>query len=419
MQLTVRRIQIRAALRIGATSFIAAVLGTHSVSALPEIGALAPPVGSIHLIQAPKEARPDWANLKGKVVLLEFWATWCAPCIASIPHLNQLVESLDPAKFQFISIDDEDPRVVQAFLAKRKMSGWVGVDTSGSIFTRYGVRSRPTTIIVDGSGRVVASTVLDSLNAVDLKAVAEGKRVTFKPAMEITSSSGASTTDAATRRLFAVSFSTAAPDAKFSQVRHPPTGMDILGADADYLLTEALNPVTNRLVLMCPLPEGRYDLRTDFADVPGSVTSSAIQQAILAGLHLQALPKTVTKSAYILKATDTTKKLISPTVSTGKQTRGYWNGTLRIMNGTMDDLAYELATGLENPVVNETGIDGKFDVQLKFTERDADSVRGALKNALGLELVQGNREMSITVLEVSKREESAPIYGSEIQVPKP
>ena len=155
------------------------------------------------------------------------------------------------------------------------------------------------------------------------------------------SSSGASTTDAASHRLFAVTFSTAAPDAKFSQVRHPPTGMDILGADADYLLTEVLNPVTNPLVLMCPLPEGRYDLRTDFADVPDSVTSSAIQQAILAGLHLQALPRTVTKGAYILKATDTSNKVISPTVSTGKQIRGYWNGALRIMNGTMDDLAYE------------------------------------------------------------------------------
>jgi len=74
----------------------------------------------------------------------------------------------------------------------------------------------------------------------------------------------------------------------------------------------------------------------------------------------------------------------------------------------MDDLAYELATGLENPVVNETGIDGKFDLDLRFTERDADSVRAALK-AFGLELVQGNQEMSITVLEVSRQEQSVAV----------
>jgi cytochrome oxidase Cu insertion factor (SCO1/SenC/PrrC family) len=90
--------------------------------------------------------------LEGKVVVLEFWATWCAPCIESIPHLNQLVGSLDPVKFQFISIDDEDPKVVKAFLAKKKMAGWIGVDTSSGVFTRYGVKSRPSTIVVDGNG---------------------------------------------------------------------------------------------------------------------------------------------------------------------------------------------------------------------------------------------------------------------------
>ena len=169
---------------------------------------------------------------------------------------------------------------------------------------------------------------------------------------------------------------------------------------------------------MSPLPKGRYDLRTDFADVPGSVTTSVVQQAILAGLHMQVQSKTVTKGAYILNATDASKQLLSPTVSTGRQLRGYWNGGLRIFNGTMDDLAYELATGLENPVVNETGIDGKFDLDLRFTERDADSVRAALK-AFGLELVQGNQEMSITVLEVSRQEQSVPSHASEIQAPKP
>ena len=42
--------------------------------------------------------------------------------------------ALDPAKFQFISIDDEDQKAVEIFLTRKKMSGWVGVDTSGSVF---------------------------------------------------------------------------------------------------------------------------------------------------------------------------------------------------------------------------------------------------------------------------------------------
>jgi uncharacterized protein (TIGR03435 family) len=418
MQQTFGRLHIHATLRDSLAAVVAALLGTVSLSALPEKDTPAPPLDSIQLLQAPSGARADWAGLKGKVVVLEFWATWCSPCVASLPHLNQLVESLDPAKFQFISIDDEDLKAVQLFLTRKKMSGWVGVDTSGSVFAWYGIKSRPTTIIVDGNGKIAAATDIDSVSAADLQAVAEGKSVSFKPTMEITSSGGASSPDAATHPLFAVSLSKAAADAKVSQVNHPPTGTDFLGNDADGLLTNAFNVFGNRYVLKDPLPEGRYDLRMNFVDVPASVMDSAVQQAVLSALHLQVQPKTVTRSAYILRATDASKKLLSPSASTRKVKRGYWHGGFILMNGTMDDLAYVLATGLENPVVNETGINGTFDARFNVAGGDVDSLNAVLKEKLGLELVQGNLEMSITVLEVSKQGESKQAPATKTQEAK-
>jgi len=140
--------------------------------------------------------------------------------------------------------------------------------------------------------------------------------------------------------------------------------------------------------------------------VPNSVIDSAVQQAVLSALHLEVRPKTVTRSAYILRATDASKKLLSPSASTHKVKRGCWHGIYILMNGTMDDLAYVLATGLENPVVNETGINGTFDARFKVLGGDVDSLNAVLKEKLGLELVPGNQEMTITVFEVSKREGS-------------
>jgi hypothetical protein len=78
------------------------------------------------------------------------------------------------------------------------------------------------------------------------------------------------------------------------------------------------------------------------------------------------------------------------------------------MNGTMDDLAYVLATGLENSVVNETGIDGTYDARFKVDGGDVDSLNTILKATLGLELVPGDQELPITVLEISRQEESKP-----------
>jgi uncharacterized protein (TIGR03435 family) len=155
-----------------------------------------------------------------------------------------------------------------------------------------------------------------------------------------------------------------------------------------------------------------------FVDVPDSVTSSAVQQAVLSGLHLQIQPRTVTRSAYLLRATDASKKLLSPSASTRKVKRGYWHGIYILMNGTMDDLAYVLATGLENPIVNETGIDGTFDARFQVTGGDVANLNTVLKEKLGLELVPGTQQMPITVLEVSQQEESKPTPATGAQEAK-
>ncbi len=408
------RLQNRVAFRSSLIILVAGLLGTASLWANPKKGTPAPPLESLTLVQAPLGARADWASLKGKVVVLEFWATWCSPCVASLPHLNQLVESLDPTKFQFISIDDEDQKAIETFLSRKKMSGWVGVDRSGGVFHLYGVESRPTTIIVDGKGKIVAVSEIDSVTAADLRAVAAGKSVVFKPAMEITEASVPSSPDAE-RSLFDVSVSKAAPDEKTVLAKHPPTGTDLLGEDADSLMTDVFNMFGNRYVLKGPVPEGRYDLRVNSVDVPQTVVNSIVQQAVLAALHLQIQSKTLTRPAYVLRATDASKKLLSSSASTHPAKRGYWNGKFLLMNGTMDDLAYVLATGLENPVINETGIDGTFDARFKAAGGDVDSLNAVLKKTLGLELVPGNQEMSITVLEVSKQEQSKPSPSTKAQ----
>ena len=415
MQRIFERTHIRVALRDSLITLLVAVwLGTASLWAHPGKGTPAPPLDTLKLLQARLGARADWASLKGKVVVLEFWATWCSPCVASLPHFNELVESLDPAKFQFLSIDDEDLKAVQTFLTKKKMSGWVGVDASGGVFGLYGVESRPTTIIVDGNGKIVAVTEIDSVSAADLQAVAEGKNVAFKPAMEITEASVTSSPDAE-RSLFSVSVTRASPDAKTAIAKHPPTGTDLLGEDADGLMTDFFNVFGNRYVLKGPLPEGRYDVRVNFVDVPQTVIDSVVQQAVLAALHLQIQSKTLTRPAYILRATDSSKKLLSPSASTHAVKRGYWHGKYLLMNGTMDDLAYVLATGLENPVLNETGIEGTYDARFEVAGGDVDGLNAVLKETLGLELVPGNQELSITVLEVSKQEESKPPPSTKTQ----
>lgn len=91
-------------------------------------------------------------SLRGKSVVIEFWATWCGYCIEEIPHLNALAEKFRAV--QFISITDEQASVVEPFLTKRPIYGQVAFDRNGSTFKAYGIEGRPQTVLIDKNGVV-------------------------------------------------------------------------------------------------------------------------------------------------------------------------------------------------------------------------------------------------------------------------
>lgn len=108
-------------------------------------------------------------------MVLEFWATWCAPCIEALPRINALVDSVDRKNIQFISVTDEDLLVVRKFLSKRKIAGLVAIDGHHSVFAKYGVTEPPKSIVIDPSGRIVEVTTTEQLDAGKLSGFLHGE----------------------------------------------------------------------------------------------------------------------------------------------------------------------------------------------------------------------------------------------------
>jgi len=133
-------------------------IAAPSVAAdLGDVGVKAPPIDVQQLLQAPDGSRATWDSLHGKVVVLEFWDTWCPSCINQIPHLNELADELKDEPVQFISVTDEDQKTILPFLARTPIHGWVGLNTTGSMFNTYGIdEGRPLTVIVRPDGVVDA-----------------------------------------------------------------------------------------------------------------------------------------------------------------------------------------------------------------------------------------------------------------------
>ncbi|MGI9146056.1 MAG: TlpA family protein disulfide reductase [Chloroflexota bacterium] len=90
---------------------------------------------------------------RGKVVLVNFWATWCEPCKAEMPGLQQLSDELRGQPFRLYSVDlQEDAARVEAFQRDLSLSSYMVLDQDGDVTRAYGVRALPATFLLDPSG---------------------------------------------------------------------------------------------------------------------------------------------------------------------------------------------------------------------------------------------------------------------------
>jgi len=92
-------------------------------------------------------------NLRGKVVLLDFWGTWCPPCRESVPILRDLNKRYSAKGFQLIGVSsDEDEDVWKTFIGAQKMNWQEYIDLSGAVQESFKIESFPTYIVLDKDG---------------------------------------------------------------------------------------------------------------------------------------------------------------------------------------------------------------------------------------------------------------------------
>jgi thiol-disulfide isomerase/thioredoxin len=98
----------------------------------------------------------DLTDFEGKTIFVNFWATWCRPCIQEMPSIAALQTQLAGKNIEFFFASDEEVDKIQKFMESRKMSlNFVRVENPESL----GIQALPTTFIFDGEGNMVFSEV--------------------------------------------------------------------------------------------------------------------------------------------------------------------------------------------------------------------------------------------------------------------
>ncbi len=368
---------------------------TPGVSAT-KVGDPAPAIQLDALLPVQPSANATLGALAGKAVVLEFWATWCGPCYFAIPHINQLAEQFRNAPIQFLSVTDEELPLVESFLKKRPISGWIGIDRAGALFKAYGFGGVPVTVLIDGSGKVAAITHPAALEAHHLADLLAGRPVDV-PSVDAVTDMSLSRDGAKTGAAALVDCIIRPSTAKDMSMSTGETKFQVKSVNVRWLVATAYNVPQYRVTGDTLDDQTRYDVSLAFPGAKGTSLRDVLPGIISTAFGLKVIRETKDTEVLILRAPHGKPGALIDAATPGKSTLASQNGEVHIANYPVSALASVVEGAVSKDVINETGIQGKYDFDFKIDAKDPKSVFDAVRK-YGLAIDEATRPMEFLVV---------------------
>jgi uncharacterized protein (TIGR03435 family) len=377
-------------------------VGNFARAEAPKPGETAPLLKLTGMLQASGKLEQNLKSLQGKVVVLEFWATWCAPCIEAMPHLNDLSEKYKNKGVQFISITRESVAQVNGFLKNRKINGWVGIDGDKAMYEAYRIHYIPFTVVIGPNGKVLGYPKSADLSEEMLVNALLGKEIVQKVA--IGDSTVFKATVAKAEPLYELSIRPSASEITSSKTSY--TDFEAKGTLALDLIKVGSDAMLKHVEVTAELPKGKFDvIATNFEyNSPPFEWRGQLLRMLQEVWGIDVHQEQKEMEVYELFATATANKRLvkaKPEKTDSEQSTGA--GVLTGRNISIPVLAKLLQDSVSIPVVDVTNLKGNYDYNLYFDSGKPETLVAALEKSMGLSLRKVKRPVDVLIISTKKK----------------
>ena len=380
-----------------------------------KIGSKAPDIIFEQMLNYPSRT-VRLSNLEGKVIILDFWATWCAPCIASFPKLEELQSKFN-GKLQIITITSDSEERIQKFLAKREMNLPIAIDPSRKLAEFFPHRSIPHTVVIDKNGTVRAVTTSSEINQELIQKVIDNETVNLPEKIDDLE--------------FDPSVPLSGNENFVFQVTITPFQE---GVPSFSNLTGGEGPYKNRRIITTNLSARTlYEIAYQFPSITRTVVEinnpSSIawnkQNAIcfelivpeeLGSQRFEIMQKQLDmyfgfetlitqKEMEVIVLQRIANKEHSLTISAEKSPseKSYSGAGLKMTNNSLDFLVSFLENQLELPVIDETNLTANYDLEISWFNENPEQIYIELEK-IGLELQKAYKKIDVLLIRDKKTE---------------
>lgn len=387
--------------------FFLCPLGTINAQPL-KVGDKVPEIEFVHLLNT-EETSTSTSRLKGKAILLDFWATWCAPCIANFPKLDQLQQK-HKTELQIIAVSKEKIPRLERFLKNRPMSIMVASDTSETLQAFFPHIWIPHAVLIDADGivraitdggniteSVVASVLKKQTPAIPIKA----DDLSFDPEKYFTPSEDTKDDFKITGYAKGGGSQRMNGEGKFEGRRWTFINVSFLNLFQEAFGFNSLRTKTKNIHKseFEFVPENLYSIDI-IVENPGIENlREELKKQLDIHFSYKARVEKRTDSVYLLKKSD---DALATHLKPSASSKNSWWGSRGKFNGSGVKLAkiaeyLEMLHVTKKPIIDETGDSRFYDIEVTWEHENKTGVKNFLAS-LGLSLEMGIREYEVLVI---------------------